>query len=173
MTKEPNHPKLDIRFETAADIIGIHKLTQQAFHGRPYAAGDEQEVVDRLRDRGALTISLVAFEEGQLAGQITFSPAEVTDASAPWFALGPVSVIPERQGDGIGASLIAAGIAEIVKHGALGCILTGNPTYYQRFGFEAAPDNAPTNEPAEYFMLKLLAGSKPSGRFAFHPAFYA
>lgn len=166
-------PELEIRFETAADIAGIHKLTELAFRGRPYAGGDEQEVVDRLRDCGALTVSLVAVEEGQLVGQITFSPAEVTDTSAPWFALGPVSVIPDRQGDGIGASLIAAGTAEIVKLGALGCILTGNPAYYQRFGFEAAPDNAPSNEPAEFFMLKRLAGSKPSGRFAFHPAFYA
>lgn len=173
MNKKLSKPELEIRFETAADISSIHKLTQLAFRGRPYAGGDEQEVVDRLRGRSALTVSLVAFEENQLVGQITFSPAEVTDVSAPWFALGPVSVVPERQGNGIGASLIAAGIAEIVKLGALGCILTGNPTYYQRFGFEAAPDNAPTNEPADFFMLKLLGGSKPSGRFAFHPAFYA
>lgn len=172
MKNQSDKTELEVRFETAADIAGIHRLTELAFRGRPYADGDEQEVIDRLRDSGALTISLVGYEAEQLVGQITFSPAEITDSSEPWFALGPVSVTPNRQGDGIGARLIAAGIAELEKLGALGCILTGNPSYYQRFGFEAAPNSVPTNEPAEFFMLKLLAGPKPNGRFSFHPAFY-
>ena len=163
---------LEIRPETTADIDNIHRLTELAFRGRPYAGGDEQDVIDRLRAVAALTLSLVAVDNGVLVGQITFSPALVTDPSQPWYALGPVSVTPERQSEGIGASLIEAGIAEIVQLGALGCILTGNPNYYQRFGFKPAPMHAPTNEPAEYFMLKLLAGPQPKGRFAFHDAFY-
>lgn len=165
--------ELDVRFEIPADSHHIHQLTELAFRGRPYAGGDEQEVVDRLRACEALTVSLVAIDKGELVGQITFSPATAADASQPWFALGPVSVTPNRQGEGIGALLIEQGIMQIVKLGALGCILTGNPKYYQRFGFELAPENAPTNEPAEYFMLRLLGGQKPAGRFAFHDAFYA
>lgn len=161
-----------VRLETAADVGKIRTLTELAFRGKPYAGGDEQDVVDRLRSCQALTLSLVAIEQDELVGQITFSPATVADASQPWFALGPVSVAPDHQGKGIGALLIEQGLAQIVKLGALGCILTGNPDYYQRFGFELAPANAPTNEPAEFFMLKLLGGSKPAGRFAFHSAFY-
>ena len=56
--------------------------------------------------------------------------------------------------------------------GALGCILTGNPAYYKRFGFEIAAANCPENEPQEYFMLKTLNGEHPEGRFKFHEVFY-
>lgn len=169
---------LTLRPETAADQAQIHALTKAAFQGRPYAGGDEQEVIDRLRDRGALSLSLVASGPAGLLGQITFSPATVADGSGPWFALGPVSVVPDHQGEGIGGALINAGLEQIGALGALGCILTGNPDYYQRFGFVVSPELAPEREPGANFMLRRStgagagAGDRPRGRFAFHPAFY-
>ena len=51
-------------------------------------------------------------------------------------------------------------------------MLTGNPAYYQRFGFELAPKNVPKEEPPEFFQLKLLSATKAEGSFAFHSAFY-
>jgi len=56
--------------------------------------------------------------------------------------------------------------------GALGRMLTGDPGYYRRFGFEPAPDSAPPDEPPEYFMLKRFAPMAPTPRFRFHWAFY-
>jgi putative acetyltransferase len=117
-------------------------------------------------------LSLVAAIEQKVVGQITFSHATVADGSGPWFALGPVAVAPQLQSQGIGSALINRGLAEIACQGALGCILTGNPDYYQRFGFVLAPQHVPDNEPAEYFMLKLLASTPPLGAFAFNRAFY-
>ncbi len=163
---------MEIRSEIPADYGAIHELTEMAFKDRPYAGGDEQDVIKRLRAVGALTSSLVAIDGDELIGQITFSPATNTDGSEPWFALGPVSVTPNRQSQGIGGALIRRGIAEIEGLGALGCILTGNPVYYRRFGFELAPDNVPERESAEYFMLKPLLGGPATGSFVFHPAFY-
>lgn len=162
----------EIRLEIEDDVAMIRAITELAFRGRPYAGGDEQDVIDRLRAVGALTLSMVAIVDGALVGQITFSPATIDDGSLPWFALGPVSVTPSHQGKGIGASLIEHGLAKIGELGALGCILTGNPDYYRRFGFELSPENVPSNESAEFFMLKLLHGKKPDGQFAFHKAFY-
>ena len=78
----------------------------------------------------------------------------------------------QRQGQGSGARLIRAGLDEISARGALGCVLTGNPAYYQRFGFELAAKNVPQDEPPEYFQLKLLNGAGAEGTFAFHAAFY-
>ncbi|MEM1229391.1 MAG: N-acetyltransferase [Pseudomonadota bacterium] len=168
--------RLRIRAEIAADQAVIHALTRTAFKDQPYADGDEQAVVDRLRDRGALTLSLVALAGDTLVGQVTFSPAQREDGSGPWFALGPVSVLPQRQSRGIGGALIRAGLEDLRERGALGCILTGNPAYYERFGFALAGAHAPANEPAEYFMVKLLGASAlpatPISRFAFHPGFY-
>ncbi|MBT4160411.1 MAG: N-acetyltransferase [Gammaproteobacteria bacterium] len=163
---------LKLRLETETDWSEIRDLTELAFRDRPYSGGDEQDVVDRLRSDGALTLSLVAIDAGKLVGQITFSPAEVADGSGPWFALGPVSVLPEKQSEGIGSKLILEGLERIRGMGALGCILTGNPDYYRRFGFEISPPNTPVEEEEEFFMLKLLHGNQPEGRFLFHKAFY-
>ncbi len=165
--------ELTIRPETGADVTTIHHITKVAFSDMPYAGGDEQDLVDLLRAEGALTLSLVAVDNGEIVGQVTFSPAKNSDGSEPWFALGPVSVMPSRQGEGIGARMILEGLHEITKLGALGCILTGNPAYYQRFGFALSPQTVPANESAEYFMVKLLKGEMPTGTFSFHYLFYS
>jgi putative acetyltransferase len=161
-----------IREEIASDKLAIRRITEAAFKDKPYAGGDEQDVIDRLRDSGALCLSLVMSDGDKVVGQISFSPATFSDGSEPWFALGPVSVLPSRQGLGLGSSLINEGLTRINDMGALGCILTGNPEYYLRFGFELAAVNVPSNEQAEYFMLNLLGGDKAQGTFAFHKAFY-
>lgn len=161
-----------IRKECGSDCDAIRSITERAFDGMPYAGGDEQDVIDRLRSANALTLSLVAIVDGELVGHICFSPAELEDGSCPWFALGPVSVVPERQRQGIGTALIESGLAQVRKLNGLGCILTGNPKYYEKFGFQLAPDHAPPNEPVEYFMLKLLSAHPPVGQFSFHGGFY-
>ncbi|MDH5736684.1 MAG: N-acetyltransferase [Gammaproteobacteria bacterium] len=163
---------IEIREEEKKDIPDIRKVTALAFKDKPYADGDEQDVIDRLRDAKALSLSLVAIENGNVVGQITFSPTKNSDGSIPWFGLGPVSVLPSHQGLGIGAYLINTGLKRIRDFGALGCILTGNPDYYKKFGFVLSPDNAPKEEPIEYFMINLFNEVKTDGIFSFHEAFY-
>jgi putative acetyltransferase len=163
---------LELRDERPEDRAAIYEVTELAFAGRPYAGGDEQDVVDRLRAADALVLSLVALQGDRLAGQVTFSPAQQADGSSGWFALGPVSVLPELQGQGVGGALIEAGLARLTDMQASGCILTGDPNYYARFGFEVRPELCPDNEPGEFFQLKCLAGPMPTGKFSFHPAFY-
>ncbi|MDG2048755.1 MAG: N-acetyltransferase [Myxococcota bacterium] len=163
---------IEIRSEQAGDEPAVYKVTADAFRGRPYAGGNEQDLLNRLREIGQLALSLVAMDGERLVGQITFSPATLSDGSEPWFALGPVSVAPECQSQGIGSQLIRAGLDEISAQGALGCVLTGNPAYYQRFGFALAPDNVPKEESREFFQLKLLNSETAEGLFAFDAAFY-
>lgn len=163
---------ITVRDELVSDRAAICSITQAAFEGKPYASGDEQDVVDRLRNAGALSLSLVAVDGEEMLGQASFSPAVNEDGSSPWFALGPISVSPGRQAEGIGGILIREGFARLQAMNALGCILTGDPNYYQRFGFKVTPEFCAINEPAEYFQLKLFADQLPSGRFSFHSAFY-
>ncbi|MEM6708096.1 MAG: N-acetyltransferase [Pseudomonadota bacterium] len=166
------HPEpVLIRVEKPSDHAEIARLTTLAFAPQPYAAGDEAEVVDRLRSHRALALSLVAVSGTAIVGHAAFSPADGSD-DQHWFALGPISVHPSRQHQGIGTMLIKQGLDQLKAWSAAGCILTGNPAYYQRFGWQPSPSNAPTNEPAEFFMVKLLSGRLPTGRFAFHRAFY-
>ena len=164
---------MELRAESSPDHAAVYALTEEAFRGMPFSDGDEQDLVNRLRTARALTLSLVAILDGNLVGHIAFSPATAMDNSEPWFALGPVSVAPVRQGQGIGSALIEQGLTHLRGLGALGCILTGNPEYYRRFGFEVAPQNAPPNESQEYFMLKLFTSTKAASSLHFHDAFYA
>ncbi len=157
---------VELRPEEPADRRDIYTVTADAFRGRPYADGDEQDVIERLRDQGALSLSLVATLAGKVVGHVAFSPALSADGSGPWYALGPVSVTPDLQGRSIGAQLIRAGLDDISDRGALGCILTGNPDYYRRFGFEVTPEHAPLREPGEFFMLKRPSGGCPCRHFS-------
>lgn len=166
-------PELLIRPESPEDADTIYALTQQAFADMPFSDGDEGALIGRLREAGSLSLPLVAVLDQRIVGQVTFSPAQFSDGSQPWFALGPVSVLPALQGQHIGSALIEEGLDQLRQRNALGCILTGNPNYYQRFGFESAAECAPAAEPAEYFMVRTLLRKPQQGTFAFHPAFYA
>ena len=161
-----------IRQERHSDHSVIYSVTETAFKNMSYAGGDEQDIVDRLRANGALSLSLVALQAGAVIGHIAFSSVVASDDSQPWFALGPVSVLPKYQGNGVGSQLITEGLGQVEALGALGCILTGHPPYYQRFGFELSPSNVPDGESAEYFMRKCFTSFKPSGPMCFDKAFY-
>jgi len=162
----------NIRNEKPSDRASVCKLIASAFKGKPYAQGDEQDLLDKLEKANALVLSLVAIEDNTVIGQVAFSPAQNSNNSGTWYALGPVAVTPARQGEGIGARLIETGLAELKQKGASGCILVGDPAYYSRFGFELTPGCCPEGEPEAYFMVKSFSDQMPIGKFSFHPAFY-
>jgi putative acetyltransferase len=139
----------------------------------PFAAGDEQVLIGVLRELGALSLSLVAEHQGEVVGHVALSPVTHESGEAGWFGLGPISVEPALQRQGVGGALIAEAKRWLSDQDARGCILTGDPNYYPRHGFLPAPGHAPEAEPAEYFMVLSLSGGIPDGRFRFHPAFYA
>ncbi len=163
--------EVEIRPERSDDTDAIGELVTSAFFGMPYADGDEAGLLEALRAQNALSVSLVAELEGTIVGQVAFSPARTSGGMSGWYALGPVAVLPGRQGVGIGSMLVRTGLEAVSELGAVGCILTGDPAYYSRFGFEPAPQSAPPGEPSEFFMVKLLRGQLPAGSIHFHEAF--
>lgn len=124
------------RQESPSDVAAIHTVTVAAFLNAPHTDHTEQFIVDALRRAGALTISLVAEEAGEVAGHVAVSPVSVSDGSAGWYGLGPISVRPELQGRGIGSLLMQAALRLLRERGATGCVLLGDPAYYSRFGFK-------------------------------------
>jgi len=160
-----------IRPETPADHTAIHDVTERAFATMPYSDGDEQELIDKLRESEVLSISLVAESDGEVAGHIAFSPASAADGSQGWFALGPVAVEPKLQRQGVGKKLIRQGIELLGKLNASGCVLVGDPNYYSYFGFKPFPQFCPEGQPAEFFMILPLAIAKPESVIRFHSLF--
>ena len=151
---------LSIRLETPADIDVIHCVNEQAF-GRK----DEADIVDKLRDRAALTLSLVAVQDNEVVGHIAFSPAAIESDSSSFEAisLGPIAVLPAYQRQGIGEQLVRAGLDECRKLGHGVVLLVGHPGYYPRFGFVLASSkgiSCPFEVPDEAFMvLELQPGA--------------
>lgn len=160
-----------IRPETPADYAAIHDVTKRAFAPMPYAEGNEQILIGKLRDAGALARSLVAEHEGAVIGQVSFSYAFASDGSPGWYALGPISVEPVLKHQGIGGQLINAGIAWLRDQDAAGCVLIGNPAYYSRFGFRCFPELTPEGMPAQYYQILPLRVEQPDVVVGFHPLF--
>lgn len=129
-----------IRPETAADIDAISAVTEAAFQNHPYSRQTEPFIIHALRKAGVMTVSLVAETDGKVVGHVAFSPVKISDGSSGWYGLGPVSVLPELQRQGIGKALIREGLSRLKVAGANGCMLVGDPGYYQRFGFRNFPE---------------------------------
>ena len=141
-----------IRKETQSDVGAISDITKVAFENHPYSNNTEQFIINALRAANALTISLVAEIGGKLVGHIAFSPVTFSDGSENWYGLGPVSVLPEYQKQGIGKSLVNEGIGMLKDLGAKGCVLVGDPDFYKRFGFSSPDGLKHEGVPQENFL---------------------
>jgi predicted N-acetyltransferase YhbS len=159
-----------IREERPGDVETIAGVIERAFAAAEHRDGTEAQIVERLRAAGALALSLVAERDGAVVGHAAFSPVTVNEAQG-WFGLGPVAVEPERQGQGIGAALIEAGLARLRSSGAQGCVVLGDPAYYARFGFRVVRGLTYPGAPAEYFQALAFSGHPPRGEVRYHPAF--
>jgi len=106
-----------LRQETVADVEAITEVTIAAFRNHPISKHTEQFIINALRDANALTISLVAEIDGRVVGHIAFSPVIISDGTKDWHGLGPVSVLPDYQKQGIGESLINEGLSLLKNYG--------------------------------------------------------
>jgi len=165
---------ITIRPETPRDYEAIGQITIAAFTGKTFSGGDEQLIIRRLREAGALSLSLVAETGETITGHIAFSVVKINGKDQGWYGLGPVSVLPAFQKQGIGSALIREGLARIRNLGAKGCVLEGDPNYYQRFGFKNYPNLIYAGAPAAiYFMALPFYNEVPDGKVEFHQAFYS
>ena len=165
--------KIVIRPETAADADAIREVTVEAFKTLEISEHTEQFVIQALRAAGALSLSLVAEVDGRVVGHIAFSPLTISDGTADWYGLGPVSVLPDHQRQGIGKALMEQGLSQLKSMGAGGCCLVGHPDYYRKFGFSNAPGLVLEGVPPEFFFALAFDGPVPQGSVIFHQAFKA
>ena len=166
-------PEITLRDETESDFAAIRDVTEAAFRTLAISGHTEQFIIEALRTAGALTISLVATLNGTVVGHLAFSPVTMSDGTPGWYGLGPVSVLPAYQQQGIGKAMIAEGLARLKALAANGCCLVGHPGYYGRFGFENPSGLALDGVPPEVFFALAFNGRLPQGTVAFHEAFRA
>jgi putative acetyltransferase len=159
--------------EKSGDEARIHQVTEQAFFSAPHTDHTEQFIVDALRRAGALTISRVAKADGEIIGHVAISPVTISGGATGWFGLGPISVLPEFQGLGIGSKLMQSSLAALEAMEASGCVVLGDPAYYGRFGFKVVDGLVFPGVPAEYFQALSFSDEFPTGEVSYHEAFSA
>ncbi len=172
-TKEKCNVRVTIRTEQAGDIDTITSLTVAAFQSAQHTSHTEQFIVNGLRRDGQLTISFVAVDGETIVGHIAISPVTISSGAKGWFGLGPISVRPDRQKQGIGSLLMTSALAELERQGGAGCVVLGDPRFYGRFGFQAHPGLVLAGVPPEYFQARSFNGTLPVGTVCYHDAFAA
>lgn len=173
MTHDIMHPKMAIRCETDSDADAIRDVTISAFETLEVSNHTEQFIIAALRAAKALTVSLVAEVDGRVVGHIAFSPVTMSDGTRNWYGLGPLSVLPEYQRQGIGKALIEKGMSRLKSLNAQGVCLVGHPNYYRKFGFENVAGLVLEGVPPEVFFALSFDGRIPQGTVTFHEAFKA
>lgn len=158
-----------IRNETASDIPAISRLVTEALLMLAQSTGTEASIVEKLRADGALALSLVAEEEGEVIGYLAASAARVGTQDG-WGLIGPLVVLPSRHRQGIGTALMAEAVRRL-RTTSRGAALVGDPVYYSRFGFRAYPGLSVAGCPPEVVQALPFDGTQPCGELIHHPAF--
>jgi putative acetyltransferase len=159
-----------------AEVRRVHAL----------AFGDGEQVpslVDALRAaRAALpALSLVATLGDRVVGHVLLSacrldaPPRLVDV----YSLSPLGVLPDHQGQGIGARLIEHALAAADRQSVPLVFLEGSPRYYGKRGFRAAEElgfRAPTlRYPPGAFQVARLSAYRDwmTGTFVYSETFWA
>jgi putative acetyltransferase len=164
-----------IREALPSDDEAIRDVQRAAFATHPFSAHTEHLIVDRLRARAKLSVSLVCCDEvGTVVGHVAFSPVCVDGAGYNWFGLGPLAVLPAHQAKGCGSALTRQGLEQLRAMGAHGCVVLGDPRYYARFGFAPCPSLQFLGVPPGHFMALALGHvPPPTGIVSYDDAFSA
>jgi len=162
-----------IRRETERDAVVIRAITTAAFApSRPSSQiPNEARLIDELRASPAWlpALSLVAVTPaGEPIGHVLGTRGHV--GQAPVIALGPLSVRPDRQQNGVGSALMHAVLGAADALGEPLAALLSDPAYHRRFGFELssvyqiAP---PQPQWQPHFQVRGLTGYQPRLRGTF------
>jgi putative acetyltransferase len=166
------------RDHDAVRAVHVAAFTRDPVSGAVRAPEDvvEAPLVDALReDAGFLPhLSLVADVDDVVTGHVLVTRGWLEPAGTPVLGLGPLGVLPEAQGSGIGSALVHSVLAVAEAAGETLVALLGEPAYYRRFGFRAAEELGITSpEPlwGRHFQARWLAGPRTGGTFRYAEPF--
>lgn len=121
--------------EKDADASAIETLIETAF-----GPGRTARTIHRFRN-GRMPLKGFGFvgrRGGETVASIRFWPAVLPDGrTIP--LLGPLAVLPELRGLGMGRALVRKGLDSIRKAEASAVLIVGDPGYYAPFGFSVDP----------------------------------
>ena len=158
-----------IRVALQSDKAAIAELNTRAF-GRE----DEARIIRQLEADGDVIIQLVAEMEGRIVGHILFYSLGVRGRLG-CAGLGPMSVDPWVQKEGVGKQLVTQGLAMLREAGCAIIFVLGHDWFYPKFGFtvEATEPFQSRYKGPHLFAVRLRGGPPMSGELIFPAAFGA
>ena len=165
-----------IRPQRTEDAPAVRALLLAAFTDEPEVAGLETALAERPDSTG-----FVADEGGEVVGhtRLTRGWVDALDALVPVLVLSPLSVRPDRQGQGVGRALVAHALRDAERLGEPAVFLEGDPGYYSRLGWRPAGAigvSAPSERiPAPACQVVTLSAYEPwmQGRLVYADTFWA
>ena len=173
---------IELRNEAPYDHRAVEQLTRDAFWDVYQPGCDEHYLVHLLRKSDAFIpqLSIVAEEGDRIIGHVILTRAHIEDgekARHEALCLGPISVCPNRQKQGVGTLMMKKAIARARELDYCGILLFGHPGYYGRFGYANAKvfgiSTATGQNFDEFMALPLYPGGFDGicGRFICDKAF--
>ena len=116
-------------------------------HRRAFGRDEEAGMADAVRSSDGFVpeLSLVALSDEatsrcQTHGHVLTSLVGLEGSERRLLQLGPIAVLPELQGRGIGSALVRASLDAVRALGEPLLLIEGDPKYYSRFGFVRADE---------------------------------
>ena len=146
--------KVELRLEEETDYRFVEELTREAFWNLHLPGCDEHFLIHKMRAAPEFIKELdyVAVYNSKIIGNIVYVNTAVINGNTIYKVLtfGPVSVLPEFQGKGVGSKLINHSISLAREMGHKAVIIYGDPDYYKKFGFIASKNFNITNKEGKY-----------------------
>lgn len=162
---------MEIRLENENDYFEVENLTREAFWNVYRPGCFEHLVVHNLRKDKCFVKELdyVIEENNKIIANIVYAKGNLKSKSGKSkeiLLFGPISVLPEYQKQGYGEKIIRYTMQKAKELGFNEIVITGNPDYYRKYGFESASkynifyEGMNTSEEIPFFMICILNKEK-------------
>ena len=160
--------EVTIRNTAKSEYPITESLTRDSFWDLYKPGCDEHLVLHKIRNSKCFIkeLDLIAIFKNEIIGHIICTKAKIKDTyndGHEVLCLGPISVLPAFQKNGIGSKLMIQSINIAKELGFSGIILFGNPDYYYRFGFTNAIKFAITTRDGQNFEPFMALELKDNG----------
>jgi putative acetyltransferase len=150
-----------IRSAQVGDGGAILAVVGRAFSDPSRDGREEMNIVTETWRRGAspMGLELVAEDRGVIVGHVLAGVGSL--GGMPTIGIAPLSVLPERQRQGVGTALMSALLDRVEADGWPLAVLLGDPRYYSRFGFQPSAQYGIIYRPAgannPHFMVRAFS----------------